>query len=75
MDFPIVFSKSDMTKKNSGKAKHPKICLSFGGSMPDAQIKQCPLTPSPKNIQPFCSVIKTHTFSQCLKYFKLFFLL
>ena len=53
--FPIVFSKSDLTgvgsnllqKKNSGKAKHPKICLSLGGSMPEAQIKQCPLTPYP----------------------------
>ena len=31
----------------SEKAKHPKICLSFGGCMPEAQIKQCPLTPSP----------------------------
>ena len=55
--FPIVFSKSDLTgvgsffgqKKLSEKAKHPKICLSLGGSIPEAQIKQCPLTPSPKN--------------------------
>ena len=58
MDFPIVLSKSDLTgvgsnfclKKNSAKAKHPKICLSYSGSMPDAQIKQYPLTPSLKNI-------------------------
>ena len=28
----------------SEKAKLPKICLSFSGSMPEAQIKQCPLT-------------------------------
>ena len=27
------------------KAKHPKICLSFGGSMPIAQIKRCHLPP------------------------------
>ena len=53
--FPIVFSKSDLTGIGyifwpnffSEKAKHLKICLSLGGSMPDAQIKQCPLTPSP----------------------------
>ena len=31
----------------SEKAKLPKICLSFGGSMPEAQTKRCPLTPSP----------------------------
>ena len=36
-----------LTKYFSEKAKHPKICLSLGGSMPEAQIKQCPLTPSP----------------------------
>ena len=34
----------------SEKAKHPKICLSLGGSMPEAQIKQCPLTPSPTSM-------------------------
>ena len=33
--------------ENSDKSKHAKICLSLGGSMPEAQIKQCPLTPSP----------------------------
>ena len=55
MDFPLYFQKCDLTdvgsnfwqKKNSEKAKHPQICLSLGGSMPEAQIKQCPLTPSP----------------------------
>ena len=36
-----------LAKKNSEKAKHPKICVSFGGSMPIAQIKRCHLTPSP----------------------------
>ena len=29
------------------KAKHPQICLSLGGSIPEAQIKQCFLAPSP----------------------------
>ena len=29
------------------KAKNLKICLSFGGSMPKAQIKQCPPIPPP----------------------------
>ena len=33
-------------QKKSEKAKYPKICLSFGVSMPEAQIKRCPLTPS-----------------------------
>ena len=53
--FFIVFSKSELTsvgyifftKTNYEKAKHHKICLSLGGSMPEAQIKPCPLTPSP----------------------------
>ena len=43
--FLIIFSKSDLTgvslfltKFFSEKAKHPKICLSLGGSMPEAQI-------------------------------------
>ena len=36
-----------LAKKNSEKAKPPKICVSFGGCMPIAQIKQCHLTPSP----------------------------
>ena len=42
--FPIVFSKSDSTwvrfyfwqKKNSEKAKHPRISRSFVGYMPEA---------------------------------------
>ena len=34
-------------QKNSEKAKLPKICLSFGGSMPIAQIKMCHLFPPP----------------------------
>ena len=49
--FPVVFSKCVMNvvgcsffaKKKSENAEHPKICLSFGGSMPEAQIKRCPL--------------------------------
>ena len=32
-------------KKNSEKAKHPKICLSLGGSMPEAQIWKVPNNP------------------------------
>ena len=36
-----------LTKKYSVKAKHPRICPSLGDSMPEAQIKQCPLRPSP----------------------------
>ena len=36
-----------LMKKNSEKAKLPKICISFGGSMPIAQIKSGHLTPSP----------------------------
>ena len=39
-----------MKKFFSEKAKDPKICLSLGGSMPEAQIKQCPLTPSPNSV-------------------------
>ena len=35
------------TKFISGKSKHRQIFQSLGGSMPEAQIKQCPLTPSP----------------------------
>ena len=45
--FTIVFWKCDLTtvgslfwRNNSEKAKHPKKCLSFGGSMPIAQIKR-----------------------------------
>ena len=52
--FPIVFSKFDLTgkrfffgEKKSEKAKHPEICLIFGGNMPKFQIKWCPLTPPP----------------------------
>ena len=53
--FPIVFSKSDLAGIGSiflrifflKEPNTPKICLSLGGSMPDAQIKQCPLAPSP----------------------------
>ena len=51
--FPIVLSKSNLTGVGSMcwwfflKAKNPNICLCLGGSMPEAQIKQCPLTPSP----------------------------
>ena len=41
----VLFSQ----KKKNWKANHPKICLSLWGSMPEAQIKQCPLTPSPKS--------------------------
>ena len=36
-----------MTKFFHEKAKHPKKCLILGCSMQEAQIKQCPLTPSP----------------------------
>ena len=40
---------SFLARKKSEKAKHPKICLSFVNSMPEAQIQQCPLIPSPMN--------------------------
>ena len=44
--FLIVFSKSDSVwvgfhfwqEKNSEKAKHPRICPSFGGNMSEAQL-------------------------------------
>ena len=36
-----------LAKKKSAKAKHPKICVSIGVSMPIAQIKRCHWTPSP----------------------------
>ena len=44
--FLIVFSKSDLVwvrfhfwrEKNSEKAKHPRICPSFGGNMSEAQL-------------------------------------
>ena len=36
---------SFLTENFSEKAKLPKICLSFGGSMPEGQFKKCPLTP------------------------------
>ena len=48
----IVFSKSDFTGVGSffynffsEKAEHPKICLSLGGSMPEAQIWKVPDNP------------------------------
>ena len=45
MDFPLYFQKSYLAwigfyfwkKKNSKKAKHPRICPSFGGNMPEAK--------------------------------------
>ena len=56
MDVVIVFSKCDMTGvgsllciKNLKRLNTPKICLSFGVSMSEAQIKLCPLTPFPTN--------------------------
>ena len=54
MDFPLYFQNVIwpgqgffLSKRKSDKAKHPKICLKIGGSMPKAQIKRYPLTPSP----------------------------
>ena len=45
MYFPLYFQKVIrpgkgfiFDKKNSEKAKQPKICLSLGGSIPEAQI-------------------------------------
>ena len=38
MDFPLYF-------QNVIRLGHPNICLS--GSMPEAQIKRCPVTPPP----------------------------
>ena len=46
--FKMWFGRGRVTflaKKNSEKAKLPQICISFGGSMPIAQIKRCHLTP------------------------------
>ena len=50
MDFPLYFQNviwpakgSFFGKKKFEMAKHPKICLSFGASITEAQIKQCPL--------------------------------
>ena len=43
----IVFSKCDLGKITSGIANHSKKCKIFGGSMPEAQIKQCPPTLRP----------------------------
>ena len=44
MDFPLYFQKVIGSgqgfifgEKNSVKAKHPKICPSFGGNIPKAQ--------------------------------------
>ena len=44
MDFPFYFQKVlwpwqgfIFGEKNSEKAKHPEICPSFGGNMPEAQ--------------------------------------
>ena len=52
MNFPLYFQKVIwpaygliFDKKNSEKAKHPKICLSLGGSMPEAQIWKLPDSP------------------------------
>ena len=50
---PIVFSKTDLAwlefyfwqKKQSEKAKHSRICPSFGGNMPEAQFWQVPFKP------------------------------
>ena len=36
-----------LATKNSEKAKLPKICKSFCGSMPIAQLKRCHLSPRP----------------------------
>ena len=47
------------TEKFSEKAKLPKICLSFGGSMPEGKFKQCPLTPPPL---PWVKVVKLWIF-------------
>ena len=41
LDFTLYFLKCDLAIVG------PKICVSFGGSMPIAQIKRCHLTPSP----------------------------
>ena len=53
--FHIVFSKNDLTavgyifwrKIFLKKPNFTKICLGFGGSIPEAQTKQCQLTPPP----------------------------
>ena len=42
-----------LAKKNSEKAKLPQICISFGGSMPIAQIKRCHLTPPSTPLEKF----------------------
>ena len=34
-----------LVKTNSEKAKHPRICPSFGGMMPEAQLRHAHLTP------------------------------
>ena len=39
-----------MTKFFFETAKQSKIRLSLGGSMPEAEIEQCPLTPSPTTV-------------------------
>ena len=45
-----------LAQKNSEKAKHPKICICFGGSMPIAQIKRCHLPPRPPYLR--CKLYK-----------------
>ena len=53
--FPIVFSKKwfglgrvlFLAEKNSEKAKHPSICPSFGGNMPESQFWQVPFKAPP----------------------------
>ena len=65
MSFQNVFDRgrvSFLAKQKSEKAKHSKICLSFGGSMPEAQFKRCPLTHSP-NRRPCCLTWRSSTYS------------
>ena len=68
IDFPLYFLKNDLTgveyifaKLNSEKAKLPKITLSFGVSMLEAQIKHCLLTPPLPLV-----IMKTNTFSKSM---------
>ena len=43
----------------------PKICLSFGDSMPEAQIKRCPLTPSPLIETRHCTIETRYLYYTC----------
>ena len=71
--FPIVCHLAEagslFWQNNSEKAKLPKICISFCGSMPIAQIKSGHLTPSPTIGLYFSFFLLSHSISHFLSHY------